>query len=304
MFCASTHGFGSLRLRLFTVAGPLLTIVFSVAQPASTGEIDFQRDIRPILSDACYHCHGPDEASREADLRLDRKPDTTQLDREDSELLRRVRSTDPDEVMPPPESGKSLSKQQVELLEQWISEGAVWSMHWSFELPQKVVLPKALANDSWVRQPFDVYVLECLREERLQPSVEASRQTLIRRLSFDLTGLPPTWPEVAAFVNDESSDAYERVVDRLLESKHFGERMANDWLDAARYADTDGYQADATRTNWPWRDWVVRAFNDGMPFDEFTVEQFAGDLLPDATPDQILATCFHRNHMALSLIHI
>lgn len=263
-------------------------------------EIDFQRDIRPILSNACFHCHGPDESSREADLRLDQKGTAEAVlgqDAASSELVRRIRSDDPDEVMPPPDSAKSLSMPQIELLARWVDAGADWPEHWAFVSPEKAGVPDSVGNDPWLVKPFDGFVLEKLRSANLAPSPEANRFTLIRRLTFDITGLPPSWEEVESFVTDDRPDAYERLVDRLLASKHFGERMAMDWLDAARYADTDGYQADSTRTNWPWRDWVVNAFNENMPFDQFTIEQFAGDLIPNASPDQILATCFHRNHM-------
>ena len=263
-------------------------------------EVDFERDVRPILSDACFHCHGPDQASREADLRLDQKRTAIEVlgeSADDSELLRRITSTDPAEVMPPPESGKTLDAIQVETISNWIDAGADWPQHWSFVPPEKADLPKTLHEEDWARKPFDTFVLDRLTAEGMRPSDVADRHTLIRRLSFDLTGLRPTWKAVEAFQSDDRPDAYERAVDRLLASKHFGERMAVEWLDAARFSDTDGYQADATRTNWPWRDWVVRAFNQNMPFDQFTIEQFAGDLLDDPTPDQVIATCFHRNHM-------
>lgn len=275
----------------------LLLLCLVVAIDAHAGEIDFQRDIRPILN-TCVHCHGADEGTREADLRLDRADGAQAViaaTADESELIRRVTSADPDEVMPPPDAGESLTAEQIGLLRKWIDAGAEWKQHWSFERPRKST--STHADHTWVRQPFDAFVLEQLVENNLQPSPPANRNTLIRRLSMDLTGLPPRWEDVVAFRDNKDPQALERVVDRLLDSKHFGERMANDWLDAARYADTDGYQGDGTRTNWPWRDWVVRAFNDNMPFDQFTIEQFAGDLLPEATADQILATCFHRNHM-------
>lgn len=278
----------------------VLSVLFqSAALTTWAQEVNFRNDIRPILSDACFHCHGPDESSRQADLRLDRQIDAQAVlgDADQSELLRRVQSTDPDEMMPPPDSGKLLSPQQVSLLTRWLRSGAEWSEHWSLVSPQRPPMPAPLRHHAWIRQPFDTFVLEQLLHEHLQPADEAPRHTLVRRLWLDLTGLPPSWDDVEAFVNSDEADAYEQLVDRLLDSSQFGERMAMSWLDAARYADTDGYQADATRTNWPWRDWVIRAFNDNMPFDQFTIEQFAGDLLPDATSDQVLATCFHRNHM-------
>lgn len=277
-----------------------ISLLFFTFEPALSQRVDFQRDIRPILSDACYHCHGSDEETREADLRLDTEEGAKHVVGETDgvvTLLERVRSSDADSVMPPVDSGKSLTKDQVELLSRWVEQGAEWKEHWSFVPPTKSPLPERFANDSWVKQPFDAFVLERLATHGLRPSPPANRNTLMRRLSLDLTGLPPDWRRVQKFVDDRRPKAYEKAVDRLLASKHFGERMAVDWLDAARYADTDGYQADSTRTNWPWRDWVVRAFNENMPFDQFTVEQFAGDLLPNASDDQILATCFHRNHM-------
>ena len=287
-------------MRSTTQITSIVVFVLVIGFTSQGQEIDFQRDVRPILSDACFHCHGPDESARQADLRLNLYSGAERVlagQVEDNELLLRVRSEDPDEVMPPPDSGKSLSKEQISLLTRWIENGAEWNEHWSLAPPVKPPVPRPLARQEWIRQPFDAFVLERLERENLEPASEASRRTLIRRLSFDLTGLPPSWADVEAFINSEDSDAYEQLVDRLLDSTQFGERMAMSWLDAARYADTDGYQADATRTNWPWRDWVVQAFNDNMPFDQFTIEQFAGDLLPDPTPDQVLATCFHRNHM-------
>ena len=270
-------------------------------------KIDFSRDVLPILSDRCFHCHGPDVADRQADLRLDRFEDATadrdghpaivagSLDR--SELLNRVTSSDPDLVMPPPDSHrKPLGDDEVALLRRWIESGAAWGKHWAFEPPRKVSLGPPTA-DEVNDNPIDVLVRRELLLRGLDLSPEASKETLLRRLSLDLTGLPPSPQELDAFLNDHAPDAYARAVDRLLSSPHHGERLAMWWLDAARYSDTDGFQGDATRTNWPWRDWVVQAFNDNLPFDRFTIEQFAGDLLPGATPDQILATCFHRNHM-------
>ncbi len=255
----------------------------------------FSRDILPLLSDNCLSCHGPDEGQRKADLRLDTREGALAViqpgDPDGSELLRRLVSRDPDEVMPTPESHKPrFTVEQVERVRRWIAAGAPWGKHWAFEPPVQAPLPRA-------GHPVDAWVDERLAREGLQRSPEADRPTLIRRLSFDLTGLPPTPEEVAAFVQDPHPEAYERLVRRLLASPHYGERLAMWWLDAARYADTDGFQSDATRTNWPWRDYVVESFNANKPFDQFTLEQFAGDLLPGATPEQKLATCFHRNHM-------
>jgi hypothetical protein len=280
---------------------PLLaTFVLCASAPAPAAEpVSFSRDVLPILSDNCFSCHGPDEGHRKADLRLDTREGATADSiqavvpgrPEASELIRRIVSTDEEEVMPPPKSHKPrLAPRQVELLRRWIAEGAAWGRHWALEKPVRPATPSG-------QHPIDALVAARLQQEGLAPAAPAARATQIRRLSFDLTGLPPTPAEVESFLRDETPDAYERLVARLLASPHFGERMAMWWLDAARYADTDGFQADADRNNWPWRDWVVGAFNANLPFDRFTIEQFAGDLLPNATPEQILATCFHRNHM-------
>ncbi len=283
----------------------------ALTHPASAaGEaVDFDRDVRPILSNHCFQCHGPDEANRKAKLRLDVREAAIDGSKGDAAIvpgrpgeslaLQRIISDDPDEVMPPAKANKNLSKRQMETLRKWIEQGAPWAAHWSFVAPTKSPPPAdgTIQGKPWSRNAIDRFVLEELNRHRLAPSPEADRRTLIRRLSFDLTGLPPTWEETHAFIADTSPDAYEKVVDRLLASPHFGERMAMVWLDAARYSDTDGFQQDTTRTNWPWRDWVVQAFNGNMPYDRFTIEQFAGDLLPDAKPEQVLATTFFRNHM-------
>ncbi|HWL10494.1 MAG TPA: PSD1 and planctomycete cytochrome C domain-containing protein [Planctomicrobium sp.] len=280
----------------------IVLILFNAMVSHAAGPVSFSHEVLPLLSDRCFHCHGPDESHREADLRLDRLEDAladrggyaalVPGDPQQSEFLKRILSEDPDLRMPPPDSHrKPFTRQEIEILKRWVSEGATWGKHWSFEKPVRPDVPDADVH------PVDIFVQRRLKEKQLTLSEEASKETLIRRVSFDLTGLPPTSQEVEAFLTDSSPDAYDKVVDRLLQSPHYGERMAMWWLDAARYSDTDGFQADATRTNWPWRDWVVNAFNTNQPFDQFTVEQFAGDLLPDATPEQILATCFHRNHM-------
>ncbi len=263
---------------------------------------NFGRDILPILSDNCFACHGPDAEQAKGGLRLDRREDALRPadsgspaivpgHPEKSELLRRIMAGEA-ERMPPPDSHRPrLSPQQVDVLRRWIVAGAPWGKHWAFEKP---ILPPVPAG---ARHPIDALVRQRLIQDGLKPAPPAARETLIRRVTFDLTGLPPTPQEVREFLTDRSPGAYEKVVDRLLASPHFGERMAMWWLDLARYSDTDGYQSDETRTNWPWRDWVVDAFNRDMPFSRFTLEQFAGDLLPGATPEQKLATCFHRNHM-------
>lgn len=267
-------------------------------------KISFSHEILPILSDRCFHCHGPDPTHREADLRLDLLEAATENrdgtfaiapgKPELSEVLARITSSDSDLLMPPADSHrKPLTKKQIATIRQWIAEGAQWGKHWSFEPPVKVALHGQEAN----LNPIDALVQRKLTEARLTFSEPASRRTLIRRLSFDLTGLPPSVEDVEAFVNDKSPDADLKLVNRLLKSKHYGERMAMWWLDLARYSDTDGFQQDSTRTNWPWRDWVIQSFNENKPFDQFTIEQFAGDLLPNATDEQKLATCFHRNHM-------
>lgn len=260
-----------------------IAVMMCLLQPGMLfcGEpVSFSREVLPILSDNCLSCHGPDEGNRKADLRLDTREGALAVMKPNGgAFLDRIISEDPEEVMPPPKSHKPrLNEEQVALLKRWISEGVVWGKHWAFEKPVKLPV-KGHPVDFWVRQR--------LAKEGLDLAQNAPEHTLRRRLSFDLTGLPP--------ITEDKPD--ERLVDRLLASAHFGERMAMWWLDAARYSDTDGFQSDATRTNWPWRDYVVESFNDNKPFDQFTLEQFAGDLMPNATPDQVVATCFHRNHM-------
>ncbi|WP_345328355.1 PSD1 and planctomycete cytochrome C domain-containing protein [Novipirellula rosea] len=266
---------------------------------AADEPVRFSRDVLPILSDRCFHCHGPDEEHREADLRLDRRESAVDqigaivpMQPDESELLSRIISDDEDMLMPPPQSHrKPLSQSEIEILRRWIAEGAEWGSHWSFEKPVRPEVPKSEAN------AIDFFVRKRLTQHGLRPAAEADRRTLIRRVSLDLIGLPPTPADVDAFLADESPAAYENLVDRLLQSPHYGERMAWPWLDAARYADTSGYQGDPVRSMWPWRDWVVNALNENMPFDEFTIQQIAGDLLPNCTPEQQLASGFNRNHM-------
>lgn len=271
-------------------------VAASASPTAAVEPVRFSRDVLPILSENCFACHGPDEGHREADLRLDTREGALAVMRLDapaeSELIARIVSTDPDVQMPPPSAHKKpLTEEQVDLLTRWIGEGAPWGVHWAFEPPVKPAVP---AGDS---HPIDAFVGAKLAYEELALAPQAAPHVLARRLALDLTGLPPTREQAEALAGDAGGEAYERLVDGLLASPHFGERMAMWWLDAARYADTDGFQQDADRTNWPWRDWVVEAFNSNMPFDRFTIEQCAGDLLPGATPEQQLATCFHRNHM-------
>ncbi|MBL8231305.1 MAG: DUF1553 domain-containing protein [Bryobacterales bacterium] len=262
--------------------------------------IDFNRDIRPILSDNCFACHGPDEKKRFAGVRLDTRDGAlaalTPGNSSKSRVFARIAHPDAARRMPPPNSGKKLTDAQIELMKRWIDSGAEYKMHWAYEAPQKPSLP-VVKNTKWPRNPIDHFVLARLEREGLKPSPEADRITLLRRLSLDLTGLPPAPAEIDTFLKDKSPDAYEKQVDRLLASTHYGERMAMQWLDLARYADTHGFHIDSHRDMWVWRDWVIRAFNQNMPFDRFTIEQLAGDLLPNATLDQRIASGFNRNHM-------
>ena len=273
------------------------------ADEVKTKPIDFNREIRPIFSDNCFTCHGPDDKQRMAKMRLDTRDGVLGKpgvivpgDSANSKLFKRISSKDPNVVMPPPESGHKLNEKQVDLIRRWIDEGAKWNEHWAFVAPKRPEIPK-VKNSSWVRNPIDAFILSRLERENLTPSAEADRATLLRRVSLDLTGLPPTTGELDAFLADKSPDAYEKAVDRLLASPHYGERMSLQWLDLARYADSHGYHIDSHRDMWPWRDWVIRAFNENKPFDKFTIEQIAGDLLPNATTDQKIATGFNRNHM-------
>jgi len=285
------------------VSACLAALLLGAAQAGET--IDFNRDIRPILSDTCFKCHGPDEGQRQAELRLDTeqgllgeregKRIVVPGDVSASELFRRITTADSDERMPPVDSKLSLTEPQIALIRRWIEEGARWRQHWAFEPPRRAPLPM-VRTSQWCRNAIDRFVLARLEQEEMRPSAEADRATLIRRVTLDLTGLPPSVQEVDAFLADRSPDAYERLVDRLLQSPAYGERMALVWLDAARYADTSGYQNDGPREMWRWRDWVIDAYNDGLPFDQFTMEQLAGDLLPQPTLDQRIATGFHRNH--------
>ncbi|MFO1501363.1 MAG: DUF1549 domain-containing protein [Verrucomicrobiota bacterium] len=277
---------------------------------AALAAVDYNRDIRPVLSDACYACHGPDHDKRKAGLRLDRREDALKALKSGafaivpgeparSELVHRISATDPDEIMPPGKSGKKLSAAQIDLIRRWVQEGAKWTGHWAYQKPETPPLPP-LKNTSWPRNEIDHFILARLESENLKPSPEADKPRLIRRVSLDLTGLPPTVAEVESFLYDNSPEAYDKLVDRLLKSPHYGERMAQDWLDLARYADSQGYHHDSHRDLWPWRDWVIQAFNRNMPFDQFTKEQLAGDLLPNPTREQRIATGFHRNEMTTS----
>ena len=263
--------------------------------------VEFDRDVRPLLSENCYTCHGPDAAQRQANLRLDQED---QARAAAGEALRRVSSDDPALRMPPAYLGHDrLSVREVSILREWVEAGAPWSAHWAFVAPTRPE-PPAVRWEARVRNEIDRFVFEHLERAGLSPADEADRRTLIRRLSLDLTGLPPEVAQVRAFVEDPSPFAYDRVVDRLLESPRYGERMAARWLDAARYADTQGYQNDAPVQMWGWRNWVIESFNANQPFDDFTVEQIAGDLLPDPTLDQLIATGFNRNHRSNSELGI
>jgi hypothetical protein len=285
-------------------ASYVMAAVVLVACCATAAPPDYDRDIRPILSDRCFFCHGPDPSRREADLRLDTFEGLTDYavvpgKPDESELIARVTSDDPEFVMPPPASHLRLTAEEKELLKAWIADGAKVTEHWAFRpLPTEVAVP-SVKDERWPRGELDRFVLARLDAEELGPSPEAAPLRLLRRLSFDLTGLPPTIAEIAAFEKRAAENpeaAIEEAVDRLLASPAYGEHFATPWLDAARYADSFGYQSDQLNTQWPYRDWVVRALNDNMPFDEFLTDQLAGDLLPGATRDQILATAFNRLH--------
>ena len=283
----------------------LLTFCGWLPQAISGAAIDFNREIRPILSDACFPCHGPDASARKAGLRLDLRAVAVQPAESgevairpnqaaQSELVRRIFSEDRDEVMPPRKSHRSISLRQKELLRDWINQGAPYAEHWSFLPPKPAALP-AVQRPDWPRNPLDFFTLARMEAEGMSPAPEAAKSTLIRRVTLDLTGLPATISEVRDFLADSSDQAYERVVDRLMATRDYAERRAQDWLDLARYADTRGFSDDTARSIWPYRDWVIRALQRNQPFDQFTIEQLAGDLLPQPTTDQLIATGFHRN---------
>jgi hypothetical protein len=291
-----------MRLRLFAAA------LFATLVPATAADrlIQFNRDVRPILSDKCYGCHGPDAAAKKVPFRLDSEAAAKRElgggrraivdgDPSASQLVRRITADKPALRMPPVYSGLKLSDAEIETLRLWIAQGAKWQQHWSFIPPERPPLPK-VQHATWPRTSIDYFVLDRLERAGLAVSPEASRETLLRRVSLDLTGLPPTPAELDSFLHDSAPNAYEKVVDRLLASPRYGERMAARWLDAARYADSNGYQYDGERVMWRWRDWVIDAFNRNQPFDQFTLEQIAGDMLPGAIRDQRIATGFNRNH--------
>lgn len=266
----------------------------------STSTVKFNRDIRQLLSDNCYHCHGPDAKHREADLRLDQRDAAIEARAivpgkiSESELVRRITSTDPDVMMPPPESQKKLTVAQKKLMTDWVAQGAEYEAHWSFTTLKRPAVPTTQTKQA---SPIDAFIVAELEEQKLKPSPAAQKHEQLRRLSLDLIGLPPTPEEVAAFVKDESPDAYAKQVDRLLASPHFGERWATWWFDVARFTDTVGYHGDQNARNFPYRDYVIDSFNKNKPFDLFTREQLAGDLLPNPTPEQLTATGFNRLNM-------
>ncbi len=275
---------------------------------SGTSKIEFNRDVRTILSDNCFACHGPDENKRKAKLRFDIKDEAFKPaksgdyaivpgDLKKSQLIARITAKDEDDLMPPPKTGKKLTQAQIDLLKRWIAEGASWQTHWAYEAPKRPALP-AVKEKKWPKNEIDYFVLAKLEREKLNPSPEADKTTLIRRASFDVTGLPPTPEEIDSFLADKSPQAYEKVVDRLLASPRYGEHEARYWLDAARYADSHGYHIDSERSMWKWRDWVINAFNKNMPYDQFTVEQIAGDLLPEATIDQKIGSGYVRANMS------
>ncbi len=288
------------------VALAVCSCLLSEATPLSAAEpVDFNHDIRPIISNLCFRCHGPDEAERKADLRLDNRAGAIadlgghaaivpgKLD--ESEILNRITSTDPDVMMPPPGAGRRLTPLEADLFQRWVAEGANYAVHWSYQHPLKATPPQTPEFAVFVRSDIDRFVVAQLKQHGLAPAVEADRATLIRRVSLDLTGLPPTEAEVAAFLADTSEGAYDRLVDQLLDKPAFGEHWARMWLDLARYADSSGYADDPLRTIWGYRDYVIRSLNANKPFDQFTIEQLAGDLLPNPTEEQLVATAFHRN---------
>ncbi|HCC57255.1 MAG TPA: hypothetical protein DEQ47_08310, partial [Solibacterales bacterium] len=272
------------------------------ANAASTG-VDFQRQVRPILSDNCFLCHGPDPSTRMANLRLDTREGAMGMRKngapivpgkpEESLAIKRIFAEKPAMRMPPVYSHRSLTPEQKDTLRRWIEQGAPWKEQWAFIAPVRPQLP-AIKAKQWPRNPIDNFILAKLEAKGLEPAPEADRRTLIRRVALDLTGLPPAPAEVEAFLKDKSPQAYEKVVDRMLASPRYGEHRARYWLDAARYADTQGIHMDNYREMWPYRDWVINAFNRNLPFNQFTIEQIAGDLLPNATLEQKVASGFHR----------
>ena len=269
--------------------------------------IDFNFHVNPILSDKCFACHGPDDKQRKANLRLDTKEGLYQMTEdlikrvidldnlEESEMIRRIFHENKSIVMPPPESNLSLSEYEKNILKKWILQGAEWKKHWSFIKPEKPEIPQ-IENNQWVKNEIDIFIAKNIENQNLEFSKMESKEILLRRLYFDIVGLPPSLDDIDQFLNDKSENAFEKVVDKLLDSENYGERMASIWMDIARYGDSHGYQDDTERTMWPWRDWVIHAYNKNLPYDEFITWQLAGDLIPNATKEQIIATGFNRNH--------
>jgi len=300
-------------LLLFLAAGILVTIQFSCSTGDSSEEeipdiVDYNFHIRPILSDNCFSCHGPDANKRKAGLRLDIAEEAYKALQEtpdahaiipkkphDSEVYKRLISNDPEQKMPPPSSNLKLNNSEIQIIEKWIKQGAVYKPHWAFVVPQKSKLPPA--NDvKWIKNEIDYFVLDKQRKNGLEHQKEANKENLLKRVSFDLTGLPPSIELMDSFLTDESDQAYEKVIQHLINSSAYGEKMAVYWMDIARFADSHGFQDDSYRSQWPWRDWVIHKFNQNMPYNEFVTWQIAGDLLPNAGQEQILATAFNRNH--------
>ena len=293
------------RSAIHPVAGAITFAVLALATGTRAGaasSLSYIRDIRPILSDNCFYCHGPDKNHRDGKFRLDvrdsavakkaivpGKPDA-------SKLIERIFTSDSDDLMPPPKSHKKLSASQKDILKRWIAEGAVYEPHWAYIVPSRPPVPK-VEDQAWVRTPIDAFIRQALEQSHLAPSQQADKPTLLRRLSLDLIGLPPTRADLQAFVDDNSPDAYQKQIDRLMASPHYGERMAVPWLDSVRFADTVGFHGDQNQNDFPYRDYVIDSFNRNKPFDQFTIEQLAGDLLPNPTPEQLTATCFNRLNM-------
>ncbi|MGI9517331.1 MAG: DUF1549 domain-containing protein, partial [Pirellulaceae bacterium] len=284
-------------------------LVFLLSQPACAWQdqqsesVDFSRDVRPIFSDTCFKCHGPDESSREADLRLDSRESVFEDleivvagDLDGSELYLRLISDDHDMLMPPPDSGRSLTQEQINTIRRWIEQGAHWGEHWSLVPPVKPDLPD-VEQSAWPHNDIDRFVLHQQQPRGLSPSPEADRRTLARRAALDLTGLPPTPGQVQAFVDDTSDNAWDSYIDMLMSTPQYGEHMTRYWLDAVRYGDTHGLHLDNYREHWPYRDWIINAFNTNQPFDQFASEQLAGDLMPQPTREQLIATGFNRSHV-------
>ncbi|NOS71722.1 MAG: DUF1549 domain-containing protein, partial [Verrucomicrobia bacterium] len=300
----------SRRLRLRISLHGMLAVLLSALSLCQTfgaaAKVDFNFQIRPLLSDRCFRCHGPDSSARKAKLRLDTLEGSRKEledgwavikpgDANKSELVRRIFTTNEDDVMPPPASHLTLSLAEKELLKRWVAEGGEFKQHWAFLPVEKVELPK-LKRATKSSDPIDAFVRARLEKEKITPAPQASHETLLRRLALNLTGLPPTTAEIDAFLTDKSPDAYDKVLARYLASPAYGERMAMDWLDLARYADTYGYQADVERDMSPYRDWVIKAFNENLSYDKFLTWQLAGDLLPNSTREQRIATAFNRLH--------